>query len=72
MCQTVIPRVAEEKLASFCDVFCEDSVFDVAQSRRVLEAGKKHGLRPKIHADEIEEIGGAGCPARWGPFRPSI
>ena len=66
VCQTVIPRVAEEKLASFCDVFCEDSVFDVAQSRRVLEAGKKHGLRPKIHADEIEEIGGAGLSGEVG------
>ncbi len=59
VCGAVIPRVAQEGLAEFCDVFCEDSVFDVAQSRRVLEAGKKHGLRPKIHADEIEEIGGA-------------
>lgn len=66
VCQTVIPRVAEEKLASFCDVFCEDSVFDVAQSRRVLEAGKKHGLRPKIHADEIEEIGGAELSGEVG------
>ncbi len=59
LCGTVIPRVAQEKLAEFCDVFCEDSVFNVEQSRRVLEAGKKYGLRPKIHADEIEEIGGA-------------
>ncbi len=59
LCETVIPRVAEEELASFCDVFCEDSVFDVDQSRRVLEKGRQYGLLPKIHADEIEEIGGA-------------
>lgn len=59
LCQTVIPRVADEKLASFCDVFCESGVFDAQQSRRVLETGAKYGLRPKIHADEIEEIGGA-------------
>lgn len=59
LCQRVIPRIADEKLASFCDVFCEDGVFDVAQSRRVLETGRKYGLLPKIHADEIEEIGGA-------------
>lgn len=59
LCETVIPRVAEEGLASFCDVFCEDSVFDVDQSRRVLERGRQYGLLPKIHADEIEEIGGA-------------
>ncbi len=55
----VLPQVAEEKLAEFCDVFCEDSVFDVEQSRRILLAAQKLGLRSKIHADEIEEIGGA-------------
>lgn len=66
VCDTVIPLVAREGLAEFCDVFCEDSVFDVAQSRRVLEAGKKHGLRPKIHADEIEEIGGAELAGEMG------
>ncbi len=42
----------------FCDVFCEEGVFDVAQSRRVLEAGRAYGLLPKIHADEFVNLGG--------------
>lgn len=50
-------------LASFCDVFCEKDVFTVAQSKRILEAGKKHGLIPKVHADEIVDTGGASLAA---------
>ncbi len=42
----------------FCDVFCEDGVFDIAQSRRVLDAGRAYGLLPKIHADEFVNLGG--------------
>ncbi|HPX70228.1 MAG TPA: imidazolonepropionase [Bacillota bacterium] len=59
ICEEMIPRIAEAGLAEFCDVFCEKGVFSVPESRRVLEAGKKHGLTPKIHADEIEAIGGS-------------
>lgn len=59
LCHDILPTVAEEKLAEFCDVFCEDQVFDVPQSRRMLEAAAKLGLGLRIHADEIEEIGGA-------------
>lgn len=59
MCETVIPYVKEHDLADFCDVFCEDSVFDVEQSRTYLECAKAHGFGLKIHADEIEEIGGS-------------
>ena len=44
----------------FCDVFCEQNAFDVAQSRRVLEAGLANGLLPKIHADEFTSLGGVG------------
>ncbi|MCB9008634.1 MAG: imidazolonepropionase [Ardenticatenaceae bacterium] len=44
----------------FCDVFCEQNAFDVAQSRRVLEAGLAYGLLPKIHADEFTSLGGVG------------
>jgi len=47
-----------EKTPFFCDVFCEAGVFDAAQSRRVLEAGRAHGMTPKIHADEFENLGG--------------
>ena len=59
LCEQVIPAVAKEKLAEFCDVFCETGVFSAEESRRILEAGKKHGLIPKIHADEIDPIGGS-------------
>lgn len=59
LCDDVLPKVKEEELARFADVFCEDSVFNVAQSRRYLKAAQALGLGLKIHADEIEEIGGA-------------
>ncbi|GGF26642.1 imidazolonepropionase [Halobacillus andaensis] len=64
--QEMIPEVAKKKLASFNDVFCERGVFTPEQSRRILEAGKKHGLIPKIHADEIEPYGGAELAASIG------
>ncbi|MGX8692393.1 MAG: imidazolonepropionase [Clostridia bacterium] len=59
LCEEVIPAVAEEKLAEFCDVFCETGVFSAEESRRILEAGRAYGLIPKIHADEIDPIGGS-------------
>jgi imidazolonepropionase len=62
----MMPRVAEEKLARFCDVFCENFLFNADDSRRILEAGKRHGLIPKIHADEIESSGGAEVAADVG------
>jgi len=62
----MLPRIAEEKLAVFNDVFCEVGVFTPEQSERILEAGKKHGLIPKIHADEIESYGGAELAAKVG------
>ena len=59
MCEEIIPEIAREGLAEFCDVFCESGVFTAEETRRILEAGKKYGLRPKIHADEIDAIGGS-------------
>ena len=59
LCNTVLPEVARQQLAEFCDVFCEDSVFNVEQSRRILLCAQEYGLKSKIHADEIEAIGGA-------------
>jgi imidazolonepropionase len=53
-------------LAQFCDVFCEKGVFTVGQSRKILEAGKTHGLTPKIHADEIVDTGSAALAADVG------
>lgn len=62
----MIPRVAQEKLAEFCDVFCERGVFTAEQSEQILLAGKEAGLVPKLHADEIESMGGAELAARVG------
>lgn len=58
VCKEVLPRVAEEHLAEFVDVFCEEGVFDPEQSRKMLAAGQALGLKAKIHADEIQELGG--------------
>ncbi len=61
-----LPAVGRQRIAEFCDVFCEEGVFSVEQSRQVLLAGMEHGLRPKIHADEIFPIGGAQLAAELG------
>ena len=66
LCEEMIPAVAEEHLAEFCDVFCETGVFSAEESRRILEAGKTYGLAPKIHADEINPIGGTELTAELG------
>ena len=58
-----LPAVSENDLAEFCDVFCEADVFSVEQSRRILESGREHGLQPKIHADEFENLGGSRLAA---------
>ncbi|CQR53973.1 MULTISPECIES: imidazolonepropionase [Haloferax] len=61
-----LPAVAEQGIAEFCDVFCERGVFTAEQSRRILEAGRDHGLAPKIHADEFAAIGGTDVAAAVG------
>lgn len=60
----MIPAVAEEKLAVFCDVFCEKDVFTVEESERILLAAKDYGVIPKLHADELHYTGGAELAAR--------
>lgn len=62
----VLPEVAEHNLAQFCDVFCEKNVFSVAQSRRLLSRAAELGLKPKLHADEIVQTGGAELAAELG------
>lgn len=62
----VLPMVADSKLADFCDVFCEKGVFSVEQSRRLLQAAQRLGLRAKVHADEIVSLGGAELAAELG------
>jgi imidazolonepropionase len=59
-------RVAEEGLAEFVDVFCEESAFTVEESRRILEAGKRRGLAPRIHADQITQMGASRLAAEVG------
>jgi len=59
----IIPKMADEGLAKYCDIFCEDSVFNVEQSRKILLAAKEHGFELKIHADEIVDLGGAKLAA---------
>ena len=58
LCEEVIPQVKEEGLAEFCDIFCEDAVFNAEQSRKYLQAARDAEFDLKIHADEIEAIGG--------------
>ena len=66
VCEEMMPAVREQGIAKFCDVFCEADTFTVEESRRILEAGLKYGLRPKIHADEIEAIGGSRLAGEIG------
>lgn len=66
VCKEIVPRVAEEKLATFSDVFCENGVFTPEESRRVLEAGISYGLAPRLHADEFVDSGGAALAAEIG------
>jgi imidazolonepropionase len=61
--EEMIPRVAQERLAEFCDVFCEEKAFTLGESRRILETGKRYGLKPKIHADQLSSGGGAELAA---------
>lgn len=54
----MIPEVGRERLAEFVDVFCDDGFFSPEETARILEAGEKWGMRPKIHADELAASGG--------------
>lgn len=57
--EEMLPAVSERGLAEFCDVFCEEGVFRASESLEILKAAAEHGLRPKIHADEFVDSGGA-------------
>ena len=63
MADEVLPRVADQNLAEFCDIFCEQNVFSVEQARRLLTRAKDLGLKLKLHADEIVQLGGAELAA---------
>lgn len=64
--EEMIPAIAEQQLAEWCDVFCEQGVFTPDESRDILEAGKRHGLKPRIHADELALSGGSRVAAEAG------
>ena len=62
----MLPRIASEKLAEFCDIFCERSYFDIEQSRRILTAAKKLGFKLRAHVDQLTNSGGAKLAAELG------
>jgi imidazolonepropionase len=62
----LLPAVAAEKLAQFCDVFVEENAFTVDEARQILKAGAQLGLRPKLHADQLSDGGGAALAAEVG------
>jgi imidazolonepropionase len=62
----MLPRVASEKLAEFCDIFCERGYFDIEQSRKILTAAKKLGLKLRMHVDQLTNSGGAKLAAELG------
>ena len=62
----MLPKVKEQGIAEFCDIFCEEGVFSVDQSRRILKAARDMGFELKIHADEVHDLGGAGLAAELG------
>ena len=66
ICHEIIPATAEANLARFCDVFCEEGVFTAEESRRVLTVGRDNGLRPRLHADEFVDSGGAELAGELG------
>jgi imidazolonepropionase len=61
--EEMLPRVAEERLADWCDVFCDRGYFSVDESIEILAAGARAGLRPRLHADELASSGGCGVAA---------
>jgi imidazolonepropionase len=63
-----VPGVAAQGRARFCDVFCEEGVFTVDQSRRILEAARAYGMEPRLHADELAPSGGAELAGELGAW----
>ncbi len=57
--QNLLPEIGESRLAEFCDVFCDRGAFSVAQSKRVLQAGRQWGLAPRLHAEQLSRTGAA-------------
>jgi imidazolonepropionase len=66
VCEEMIPKVAEQGLADYCDVFCDRGAFSVDEARRILTTGQDHGLIARIHADELTDAGAARLAAEVG------
>src|SRR5690606_17590085 len=64
--EEMIPQVAAEELADYCDVFCDKGFFTVPETERILLAGEKYGLKPKIHANELDYSGGIQIGVKHG------
>jgi imidazolonepropionase len=65
VCTMLIPEVARQRLATFCDVFVEESALTVDEARAVLRAAREHGLTAKVHADQLTDGGGAGLAVEF-------
>lgn len=66
LCEEFLPAVAEQGIAKYCDVFCENGYFTVDQSRKILLTAKEHGIIPRLHADEFEDSRAAELAAEIG------
>ena len=66
ICEEMIPAVAEQGIAEFVDVFCDRGFFTPEQTAQILECGKRYGLRPKIHANELASSGGVQVGIEYG------
>ncbi|HEV3374747.1 MAG TPA: imidazolonepropionase [Candidatus Acidoferrum sp.] len=64
--EKLIPEVASKKLAEFCDVFCDRGAFTREQAKRILEQGKKYGLLPKLHAEQLSRTGATQLAVQLG------
>src|SRR5690606_29035115 len=64
--EEMIPAVARESLARFCDIFCEPGVYSAEEARRILGAARAQGMAIKLHADELEHAGAAELAAEIG------
>lgn len=66
LCNEMLPAVKKQGIAGFCDIFCEEGVFSVEQSRAILNKARELGFKLKIHADEVHDLGGAVLAGELG------
>jgi len=66
LCEQLVPEIVNEGLAEFCDVFCDRGAFTRAQSKRILSEGKRHGLAPRMHAEQLSRTGATQLAVELG------